>query len=49
MTSQLRHYFQASQAMHGADDVTTLLESGQCSGPQVDTLINREGCSAQPY
>ena len=24
MTSQLRHYFQASQAVHGTDDITTL-------------------------
>ena len=24
MTSQLRHFFQASQAVHGADDITTL-------------------------
>ena len=41
MTSQLCHHFQASQAVHGADDITTLhfYNSLIIFGPQVDTLI----------
>ena len=44
MTSQLRQIFQASQAVHGADDVTTpsfqsQVNSMSICGPQIDTLI----------
>ena len=44
MTSQLRRFFQASQAVHGADDITTLpiqtqVNSRGVCGPQVVTLI----------
>ena len=43
MTTQLCQKFQASQAVHVADDImTTLLEPGKFSqhcGPQVETLI----------
>ena len=47
MTSQLRHFFQASQAVHGADDVTTppfksQVHSLRVCGPQVDTLIHNK-------
>ena len=53
MTSQLRHYFQASQAVHGADDVTTPQEPGQflgCLWSEVDTFnyFTTVGRSAQP-
>ena len=44
MTSQLCHCFQTSQAVHGADDITTPnfqieVNSLSICGPQVDTLI----------
>ena len=44
MTSQPGHFFQASQTVHGADDVTTLpflsqVNSLSVCGPQVDILI----------
>ena len=44
MTSQLRRYFQVSQAVRGADDIATLHFQSQVNslsvcGPQVDTLI----------
>ena len=39
MTAQLCHNFQASQAVHGADDVTSQVNSVGVCGPQVDTLI----------
>ena len=51
MTSQLRHNFQASQAVHGADDIMTprfsQVNSLSICGPQV--LFTAEGWSAQPY
>ena len=31
MTSQLRYFFQASQAVHGADDMSAILDPGQFS------------------
>ena len=52
MTSRLRHFFQASQAVHVADDITTpqflsQVNSLRVCGTQVDTLkVDR---SAQPY
>ena len=44
MTSQLRQNFQASQAAHGAIDITTLhlysqVNSLSVGGPQVNTLF----------
>ena len=46
MTSQLHNNFQASQAMQGVDDVTTLFfRAIRIGRPQVDT----EGWSAQLY
>ena len=44
MTSQLRHKFQASQALHTADYISTphflsLVNSLSICGPQVDTLV----------
>ena len=44
MTPQLCHNFQASQAVHWADDITTpnfeiLVNSMSTCGPQVDALI----------
>ena len=44
VTSQLRHNNQASQVLHGADDITTLnfynqVNSMSIVGPQVDTLF----------
>ena len=52
MTSQLRHFFQAIQAVHVADDITTpqflsQVNSLRVCGTQVDTL--KVGRSAQPY
>ena len=54
MTSQLCHVFQASQAVHVADDITTppfktQFNSLRVCGPQVDTLFTKAGWSAQPY
>ena len=44
MSSQIRHNFQPSQAVHGADDIITLHFQSQVNslsvrGPQVDALI----------
>ena len=51
MASQLRRYSQASQAVHGADDVSTL-HSGQIllgfCGPQVDIPTYYSWLGAQP-
>ena len=45
MTSQLRQNFQASQAVHRADDIATphfwiQVNSLSVSAPRADTLIN---------
>ncbi len=54
MTSQLRHKFRASQAVHGHDDITTLPQPGQVIvmkiwTPQVLTRLIKPDCNAQPY
>ena len=51
MTSQLRHYFQVSQAVQEADDVATphfqsLLEFVV---PKLILLFTKAGWSAKPY
>ena len=54
MTSQLRYYFQASQAVRGADDVSTphfysQVNSLSVFGPKLILLFTTAGWSAQPY
>ena len=53
MTSQLHHYFQACQAVHGTDSITnphfqSQVDSLNIYGPQVDILITKVGWGAQP-
>ena len=48
MTSQLRHNFQASQAVHGAEDIKaphiySQVNSLSICAPQVETLIYYRG------
>ena len=54
MTSQLRHNFQANQAVHGADDVTTANFQNQVNfmsfcGPKFLILFTAAGWGALPY
>ena len=54
MTSQLRHNFQANQAVHEADDVTTANFQNQVNfmsfcGPKFLILFTAAGWSALPY
>ena len=54
MTLQLSRNFHASQAVHGADDVTTLHFKSQVNalsvcGPQVKNLIYDRRLGAPPY
>ena len=52
MTSQLYHYFQASQAVHVADDITTqhfLSILLTFVVPTLTLLFTKVGLSAQPY
>ena len=51
MTSQLRYNFQADQAVHVADDITTLHFQILLAlvVPKLIQLFTTEGLSAQPY
>ena len=52
MTSQLCQNFQASEAVHGAHDITTLHFQTQVTSlsvPKLKVFFTREGWSAQPY
>ena len=53
-TSQLRHNFQASQAVHKADDIRTLnfqsqFNSMRACGPKLILLFTAAGWSSQSY